>query len=155
VAKQTDPRPFRSGQLARLSGVSSDTLRHYERVGVLARPLRTAAGYRQYAPEALERVRTIRRALAIGFSLKELARIFRVREQGGVPCGEVRALAAEKLGDVEQRITDMIALRDHLKMLLERWDSRLAGTPKGRRAYLLEGLGTVPVKSAPSQRRKT
>src|SRR5258708_3925348 len=131
---------MRSGELARLAGVSSDTLRHYERIGVLARPVRTSAGYRQYAPEALDRVRVIRRALAVGFSLKELARVFRVRAQGGVPCGEVRALAAGKLAEVDRRIAEMIALREHLQELLQQWDKQLKKTPKGARAHLLDGL---------------
>jgi len=64
-----------SGELAKLTGVSTDLLRHYERIVVLTFPLRTAHGYRRYAPEALERVRTVRRALSIGFSLPELARV--------------------------------------------------------------------------------
>jgi DNA-binding transcriptional MerR regulator len=132
---------MRSGELARLAAVSSDTLRHYERVGVLGRPARSAAGYRQYAPEALDRVRVIRRALAVGFSLKELTRVFRVREQGGAPCREVRALAAGKLAEVDRRITEMIALREHLQELLQQWDKQLKKTPKGAQAHLLEGLG--------------
>jgi len=66
---------LRAGELARLCGVSTDTLRHYERVGVMARPLRTRAGYRQYPAEALLRVRVVRRALAIGFTLAELSKI--------------------------------------------------------------------------------
>lgn len=133
-------KPFRSGELARLAGVSADTLRHYERVGVLARPERSAAGYRLYSPQALARVRTIRSALAVGFSLKELSRVFREREQGGTPCRQVRALAAAKLVEVERKIDETIALRDHLKRMLRGWDRRLAQTPHGSRAYLLDGM---------------
>ena len=85
-----------------MCGVSTDTLRHYERVGVLAKPLRTRAGYRQYPPEAVLRVRLVRRALSIGFSLAELSRILRTRDRGGAPCREVRELAARKLEQLEQ-----------------------------------------------------
>jgi hypothetical protein len=70
---------YRSGELAELAGVSSDTLRHYERKGVLARPLRKANDYRQYPVSALQRVRLIRRAIAVGFTLDELASVFSVR----------------------------------------------------------------------------
>ena len=84
------PATLSAGQLARLSFVSTDSLRHYERVGVLPKPRRTPAGYRQYPPEAVARVRMIRRALALGFTLRELARVLRVREKGGAPCREVR-----------------------------------------------------------------
>ena len=90
---------LRAGELARLCGVSTDTLRHYERVGVLARPLRTRAGYRQYPAEALLRVRVVRRALAIGFTLAELSKILRTRDRGGAPCREVREIIAGKRGD--------------------------------------------------------
>jgi DNA-binding transcriptional MerR regulator len=82
----------------------------------------------------------IRRALAIGFSLKELARILRVREQDGAPCREVRAMAGEKLAELERRIEEMIALQRLLKGLLAQWDKKLSRTPKGAPAYLLEGL---------------
>jgi len=64
---------MRSGELARICGISTDTLRHYERVGVLPRPKRTPGGYRQYPSEALKRVQLVRRALEIGFTLDDLA----------------------------------------------------------------------------------
>ncbi len=130
-----------SGQLARQCGVSTDTLRHYERVGVLPKAPRTRSGYRQYPPETQVRVRMVRRALALGFSLSELARIFRVRERGGAPCREVRRLAQEKLAEIEQRLTDLTALRDDLRALLSDWDRRLETTPEGMQARLLERLG--------------
>ena len=129
-----------SGELARLAGVSSDTLRHYERVGVLPRPPRTPSGYRRYPPSAVERVRLIRRALAIGFTLDELVRVLQVRDRGGAPCRKVRDIAAGKLVEIERCIAEMGALRDQLRRLLETWDERLAGTPEGEAARLLESL---------------
>lgn len=129
-----------SGELARLAGVSSDTLRHYERVGVLPRPPRTESGYRRYPPSSVDRVRLIRRALAIGFSLDELRRLLQVRERGGAPCRKVRDLAASKLAQTEERIAELEALRDQLRGLLRDWDGRLARTPDGQQARLLESL---------------
>jgi len=76
-----------SGELARLAGVSSDTLRYYERQRLLPDVPRSASGYRLFPPEALARVRLIRGALSIGFSVRELAAIFGERDRGGVPCG--------------------------------------------------------------------
>ena len=131
---------LRSGELARLSGVSTDTLRHYERVGVLVKPPRTSAGYRRYPSSALERVRLVRRAMAVGFSLDELSRVLRVRDSGGAPCLQVRELASSKLEAIERRIEELATLRDQLKMLLKEWDVRLARTPPGHRAGLLEAL---------------
>lgn len=131
---------LRSGELARLAGVSTDTLRHYERKGVLARPRRGSNGYRQYPPEALDRVLLVRRALAFGFTLDELARVLSVRDRGAAPCREVRALAAAKLADVEERLAQLAELRGELRATLEEWDARLARASGGARAGLLESL---------------
>ena len=131
-------------ELARLCGVSTDTLRHYERIGVLPRAPRSRSGYRQYPRSAETRVRMVRRALALGFSLSELARILRIRERGGAPCREVRRLAETKLAELERRIDELAELRDHVRRLLVEWDARLDATPEGRRAGLLEALGEPP-----------
>ena len=131
---------YSSGELAALVGVSSDTLRHYERKGVLARPLRKANDYRQYPASALQRVRIIRRALAVGFTLDELATVLGVRDKGGAPCAEVRALAAAKLADIETRLREMSELRTELRALLKDWDTRLEHRVPGQRAHLLETL---------------
>jgi DNA-binding transcriptional MerR regulator len=134
------PRYLRSGELAKLTGVSTDTLRHYERMRVLTRPPRTSAGYRQYPPEAVDRVRLVRRAIAIGFSLDELARILHVRNQGGAPCRQVHALAIDKLAQLDRQISDLIALRGQLRSIVAQWGERLNRTPEGQRAGLLEAL---------------
>ena len=131
---------YRSGELAQLAGVSTDTLRHYEQKAVLGRPLRLTNGYRQYPASALDRVRLVRRALAVGFTLDELARVLNVRDSGGAPCAEVRTLAAAKLSDVETRLREMVMLRDELRAVLKDWDSRLALRAPGQRAHLLESL---------------
>ena len=129
-----------SGQLAELAGVSTDTLRYYERQRVLPRPRRGANGYRQYPAEALQRVQLVRRALSIGFTLDELSRILKVRDDGGAPCQEVRNLAAQKLSNIETQLRDLTTLRDDLRMTLKRWDARLARRSKGERVGLLESL---------------
>jgi DNA-binding transcriptional MerR regulator len=131
---------LRSGKLARLAGVSTDTLRHYERKGLLVRPRRSANGYREYPAGALDRVRLVRNALGIGFTLNELARILRVRDRGGAPCLQVRALAATKLTDVEIQLGELIALRNELRRLLKNWDVLLAKNSPFGRAGLLESL---------------
>jgi DNA-binding transcriptional MerR regulator len=131
-----------AGELAKAAGVSTDTLRHYERKRVLARPGRAANGYRQYPENALDRVLLVRSALAVGFTLDELAGILGERERGGAPCREVRALAAEKLVSLEDQLKRLSALRDELEGTIANWDSRLAKTKPGARAGLLETLGT-------------
>ncbi|HEY0172366.1 MAG TPA: heavy metal-responsive transcriptional regulator, partial [Pyrinomonadaceae bacterium] len=121
----TEKAYVRAGELARAVGVSTDTLRHYERKGVLGRPRRSANGYREYPPGALARVLLVRRALAFGFTLDELARVLRTRERGGAPCREVRALASGKLAEVEARLAGLLELRDELRAIINEWDSRL------------------------------
>lgn len=144
---------YRSGELAELAGVSTDTLRHYERKGVLARPLRKANDYRQYPASALQRVQLIRRALAVGFTLEELATVFSVRDRGGAPCMEVRTLAAAKLGEVETRLKEMLDLRDELRAVLKDWDKRLARRAPGQRVHLLESLNAGNNGNSGNRRR--
>jgi len=131
---------LQSGTLAELCGVSPDTIRHYERRGLIA-AVRGANGYRLFPPETVERVLLVRRALAIGFSLEELGRILRQRDGGGAPCRGVRALAAEKLAALEVRIAELTAMREELGRIVEEWDVRLAATADGEPARLLESLG--------------
>ena len=128
--------------VARATGVSTDTLRHYERHGLLPAVTRTAAGYRRYSPDAIERVLLIQRALVVGFSLADLKRVLTVRDKGGAPCRSVRALVGERLDELNRRIEQLIALRDELRALLGTWDAKLAKTPAGGRALLLDTLGS-------------
>jgi DNA-binding transcriptional MerR regulator len=139
---------LRSGELARLADVSSDTLRHYERKGLLQRPRRSANGYREYLASDLDRVRLVRGALGIGFTLDELARILGVRDRGGAPCHQVRELASTKLAEVETQLSELAALRDELRGLLKSWDALLVTKSPSAQAGLLESLAAKP-----SQRR--
>src|SRR6185436_15097720 len=129
-----------SGELARLTGVSTDTLRVYERRGLLPTPRRSANGYREYPAEAPVRVRLVRRALAIGFTLDELRLVLNVRDRGGVPCRDVRVLAGRKLALLDARIEELIGARMQLQGIVEHWDAILARTPHGARAALLDAL---------------
>jgi len=132
--------PMRSAELAKLAGVSTDALRHYERVGVLPQPERTAGNYRVYPPSALARVQMVKRALAFGFTLAELASIFKVREQGGTPCRAAKKMGEAKLQEVERKLIELSELRAELKKLLRDWDRRLARVSGTERAKLLESL---------------
>ncbi|MGC2193781.1 MAG: heavy metal-responsive transcriptional regulator [Terriglobales bacterium] len=134
--------PLRSGALARQLGVSPDTLRLYERKGLLRPPLRSSNGYRCYPPESVDRVRLIRAALSIGFTLDELASILKIRDAGGSPCNKVRDFAASKLQGVDQHIQQLIELRDQLREVLRTWDQILEQTPGDKKAGLLEALAT-------------
>jgi DNA-binding transcriptional MerR regulator len=143
----SNSRPLRSGELARRSGVSPDALRHYERRGLLPRPERSAAGYRLYSPEALDRVRLIRGALSIGFTVNELGAILADRDHGGAPCRRVRGLAADKLAAVERQLRTLRLWRRELRSALADWDRRLRATPRGKRAGLLDAFVVAHPKS--------
>ena len=127
-------------ELAASAGISTDTLRHYERSGVLPKPARTSAGYRRYPADAPARVALVRRALAIGFSIKQLARVFRERDQGGAPCRKVRSIVGERLSRIDAEIAALELLRSDLTALLADWDAKLAMTPANTQAQLLASL---------------
>jgi DNA-binding transcriptional MerR regulator len=135
---------MRPNELARHTGVSTDTLRHYERLGLLPPVARTPAGYRTYPETAIGRVRMIRRALLVGFSLGELSAILAVRKRGGAPCRRVRAMAGGHLQGLTARIAELQALREDLETVLREWDAALAQTSAGQCANLLESLGARP-----------
>jgi DNA-binding transcriptional MerR regulator len=154
--------PMGPRDVARATGVSTDTLRYYERNGLLPAVTRTAAGYRRYPAATVERVLLIQRALVVGFSLADLKRVLGVRDKGGAPCGSVRELVGNRLNELNRRIEELIALREELRVLVEEWDVKLAETPKGQRAHLLETLGsksrierTRRERQAPSRLRRS
>ena len=140
---KADRKWLRSGELARLAGVSPDTLRHYELMGLLPPPPRSSNGYRCYPADAVQRVQLIRMALRLGFSIEELAGVFRLRTEGGVPCRRVHALAAAKLRELRQRREEIEQLSKLLEMVIRRWERRLRRTPSGKPAHLLDMLVTA------------
>ena len=138
-----------AGELAKLAGLSKDALRFYERRGLLPAPRRGSNGYRRYPPEAVRRVRLIRVAFSIGFSVSELSGILRVRDAGGAPCRDVRRLAGEKLERLRAEIRALSRLSADLEGVLADWDRQLAKAGEGRRAGLLEALVALRSAEAP------
>jgi Hg(II)-responsive transcriptional regulator len=118
------------GKLANAAGVGIDTVRFYERAGLLKEPHRTAAGYRLYAESDVARLRFIRRAKALGFSLEEIAELLRLNDGGGRR-GAVRALAAQRLAEIEEKLTELSRMRDTLRHLVHQCSGEgpLAGCP--------------------------
>lgn len=127
-------------QVAEEAGVSADTIRHYEKHGLIPRAVRTQAGYRRFPPDTVGRVAVVRRALAMGFSLKDLAAIFRDRDRGAAPCRRVRGIVADRLAQVDAEIAALLQLKSEMAALLNDWDARLASTPPNAQARLLDGL---------------
>lgn len=135
---------MRSGELARLTHVSADTVRHYERLGILPTSQRTSGGYRMFPASAVERVQLAQRALQLGFSLNELSEILRNHDSGGVPCHHVLNLAEEKLHRLGQRIKELQQTQDYMRKLLRDWRKKLKHTPAGGKARLLHALADRP-----------
>ena len=118
------------GKLAGAAGVGIDTVRFYERAGLLNKPRRTASGYRLYAASDVGRLRFIRRAKTVGFSLEEVAELLRLNDGGGRR-GAVRALASRRLAEIEQKLRELSRMRDTLRHLVFqcRGDGPLDGCP--------------------------
>lgn len=107
---------WRIGEAARRAGVTVHALRHYEELGLL-RPRRTPSGQRLYDEDDLARVRFVRRAAALGFSLGEIGEILRLRDGGQAPCGWVRERLDEKVAAIEACIAELMRLRAELLAL--------------------------------------
>lgn len=104
------------GTLAKRAGVSIDTVRYYERGGLLAPKARLASGYRRYSELEVARLRFIRRAQALGFSLKEVKQLLALSNLRDV--SRVKRAAQEKLADVEERIASLERVRNGLATLV-------------------------------------
>ena len=118
------------GKLAAAAGVAVDTVRYYERAGLLKKPVRTLSGYRSYAAGDAARLRFVRRAKEMGFSLEEVSELLRLNDGGGRRPA-VRALAERRLAQTEQRIAELNRVRKTLRHLLSHChgDGALDGCP--------------------------
>ncbi len=118
------------GKLASAAGVGVDTVRFYERAGLLNRPRRTASGYRLYDAADAARLRFIRRAKALGFSLEEIVELLKLNDGGGRRSA-VRALAERRLTEIERKLVDFRRMRDTLRELVHEChgEGSLAGCP--------------------------
>jgi len=145
---QRSDTTLHSGELAKATGVSADTIRHYERIGVLPKAVRSASGYRVYPASTVERVHVVQRALRIGFTLSELSEVLKARDAGGAPCQRVLELAQQKLAGIKTDITALKQTERYLKRVLTDWEGRVRRAGKGQKAHLLHSLTDV-LKTSP------
>lgn len=103
------------GRLARGAGVNLETVRYYERIGLMPAPARTAAGHRSYAPEHAQHLRFIRRSRELGFSIDAIRRLIALGEPEIQACGEVRDMAQEHIASIDAKIADLQRLRAALR----------------------------------------
>jgi len=107
------------GQLAALADVNRETIRYYERRGLMPAPPRSEAGYRQYAPDDVARIRFIKRAQALGFSLDEINELLVLRVESVGACDDVMHQAAHKIADIEAKIQLLARMKQTLNELLD------------------------------------
>lgn len=105
------------GKLSRAAGTGVETIRYYEREGLLEPPARSASGYRHYAREVVARLRFIRQAKELGFSLREIKELLSLRMQPDTTCADIRKRARQKIAAVDLKIEDLRRIRDALVRL--------------------------------------
>jgi Hg(II)-responsive transcriptional regulator len=108
----------RTSELAAQANVNPQTLRYYERLGLLPAPERTPGGYRSYPPDAVRLVRFVKRAQELGFTLSDVAELLHLADGGPESCTAARALSEDKITDLNRRIADLVAMRDALDQLI-------------------------------------
>lgn len=109
------------GELAKQAGVKVETLRFYERQGLLPPPMRTDSGYRQYSSDDLHRLRFIQQAKSFGFSLREIKDVLRARGRGECPCTDVVAIAEQHLRETTDQIAKLSLFRTELSKAIRGW----------------------------------
>lgn len=110
---------MRTAEVAAQAGVNTQTLRYYERRGLLPDPGRTGAGYRRYKPDAVRVVRFIKRAQELGFTLDEVDVLLDLADGGPDSCDAAQELAVEKIAKLDGKIASLMAMRESLDRLLE------------------------------------
>jgi MerR family mercuric resistance operon transcriptional regulator len=105
------------GQVAAQCGVGVETVRFYEREGLIAQPSRPESGFRKYPPDAVARVRFIQRSKALGFSLREIGDLLSLRVDRSTTCTEVRKRAEAKIMDIEKKIDTLLGMKRALEKL--------------------------------------
>jgi MerR family transcriptional regulator, copper efflux regulator len=123
VADQTqNSHMLKIGEVSRQTGIGIETLRFYEKSGLLDKPARTYSGYRMYSSDVLDRLSFIKRAQVLGFSLDEIKKVIDDARRGHSPCEEVREIVRKRLEEMDQRMQEMARCRKELAETLEEWD---------------------------------
>src|SRR5512135_3289703 len=115
VRSQLMATAFTIGKLADAAGVGVETIRYYQRRGLLDEPAKPQAGHRRYPKDMVKRLHFVKRAQALGFTLSEVSELLRL--DGACGCAQTRALAARKLTSIEQKISDLCAMQTALAKL--------------------------------------
>ncbi len=153
-------RNLLAGEAAKRLGVGVQTLHFYEQQNLIPPPPRTRSGYRLYSPEVVERVRFIRKAQTLGFTLEEIKEILDLAREGECPCGHVQTTLGEKLSEVDSRIQELTDFRGELVSLIEKTSKTSANESGARVCSIVEEAPPLPeglIKTrtlAPKRRRR-
>ena len=121
MTTQKDESALKAGTVAKMAGVGVQTLHYYERIGLLQKPKRSAANYRLYSPEAIRRVRFIKKAQAVGLTLEETKQILDLKDRGRAPCRKVAELGEKHLQEIDARLTQLRGYRRALAQAVSTW----------------------------------
>lgn len=113
---------MRTSEVAARAHVNTQTLRYYERRGLLPHPERTNSGYRTYTPETVRVVRFVKRAQQLGFTLDEIEELLHLAQGGPTSCEEAKTMARTRIADLQQRIEELAGIRDALTSLVDTCD---------------------------------
>ena len=142
------------GELAKQGGVSVQTVRYYERFGLLDKPARKPSLYRVYSEDDLKRLRFILQAKVLGFSLDEIRHILQLSRKQACPCGEVRRIGEARLQQLEAQIQQLTLFRDELTHAIRQWKRTPDQSPAGNAICVLieKTMDREPKGSRPSKR---
>ena len=127
------------GRLARRARVNVETIRYYERRGLIPEPPRLASGYRQYPEETVARIRFIKRAQDLGFTLKEILELLSLRVDPQTTCADVKRRTEEKIADIEEKLDSLRRMKDALTILKD----RCSGKGPTRECPILEAMESL------------
>lgn len=130
------------GEFARRAKVNIQTVRYYERRGLLPEPERKPSGYREYSPDCLQRLRFIRRSQELGFTLSEIQELLTLRTQRSTAADDVRSRVAAKVADIEEKVRDLQRVQAALEQLASECRDQVHSAAE---CPLLTALGPVPV----------
>ena len=142
------PQKYTVSQLARIAGVGPDSIRIYERIGIVPKAERSPAGYRLWTAREVQYLKWVAPAKRAGFTLHELAEIFRRYRAGSPPCRTVRDLLRQKLVDLDREIDELSTLRTELGRVFVRWKRRLRQAAPGEFVPLFDDLCDVPIRQS-------
>ena len=152
ASRSEEPGWLKIGEVAKRTGIGIETLRFYERSGLLSQPARTEGGYRLYDSEALDTLEFIKRAQTLGFTLDEIKRIIAESRAGQSPCHEVREIVRQRLAELDERLQQMQRYREALARTLNQWDER--GKADGHFCGLIEEAELNTAKPASTQLKR-